>query len=262
MASRNQLNTEEEKQQDVDDGILSVLSDFSEKQSKVLIIDLDTIVYYALYNKDEQGDVIELTEEHLDMLYGKITEMILKMLNSVEKYFSLLRVYMFIRGKNNFRKQYSFYKSTRPPKHFLTDYLYEYMKTAHGAIESYGFESDDYVYSVSKKLNHTGIVAHIDGDLDQIPGIHYNYQKNKWYFVTPKEARFHLACKVLTGDSGDNVTVNKGFGIKKALKAINPDMTDYQLVRKIYEVYIKYNGENAKSLLKQTYNLLRLHNVD
>lgn len=263
MASRSQV-TGNKDYGEHDDGIASIIADLTApKENRVLIIDADTWAYYALYNKDEQGNIIELDESHLEMLYGKMSEMVLKCLNSVENYFNLIAVYMFIRGKNNFRKsELEAYKANRPQKHPLIDKLYEYLQVAHQAIPAYGAESDDYVYSVSKKISHTGIIAHIDLDLDQIPGIHYNFQKNRFYYVTPKESRFHLACKVLTGDSGDNVLVNKGFGIKKALKTINPEMTDYQMIRAIYEVYLKYNGANAKKLLKQTYRLLKLHDIE
>jgi 5'-3' exonuclease len=263
MNRLNYTNEQEYVEEVWDDGFSSLGIDASNRENRVLIIDADTLAYYALYNPLPEGGQMELTEDSLEFLYGKISESVLKIFNSVEKYFNLVSIYIFIRGKNNFRKlEFDPYKSNRPPKHPLIDHLYNYLEVAHQAIPSYGAESDDYVYSVSKKISHTGIVAHVDADLDQIPGLHFNFQKNKFYYVTPKQSKFHLACKVLTGDSGDNVLVNKGFGIKKALKVINPDMTDYQYIKAIYEVYIKYNGDNAKKLLKQTYRLLKLHDID
>ena len=92
-----------------DDGIGNIIYDLNApKESKVVLWDADSVVHFVLYSgKDEiTGERNpEYTEEDLEMLQGKLTEFVLKTLNSVEKYFNILALYIFIKGKNNFRKQ-------------------------------------------------------------------------------------------------------------------------------------------------------------
>ncbi len=247
-----------------DDNILNVISDINVKEEKIVFFDADSLIYHCLYSgKDEFGEKNpEYVDLDLEMLKGKLSESVLKVFNNIEKYFTVPKYYIFIKGKGN--KRYDIlpsYKANRPPSNPLSIPLYQHLKDTFGAIESNGYESDDYVYSASLAINHEGIITSVDGDMLQCPGIHYNYQKNIWLRQTEAASRLHTAIKVLTGDTGDNVLVNKGLGPKKAAKIVHEGMTDYQYIRAIYQTYIKYNSENAKKLLKDTYNLLRLHNV-
>lgn len=267
MASRseqgNYNNTEE-----YDDGISEILTDFTQKESKVVLFDADTILYYALYRgKDEQGIPLpDFTEDDLEFVQGKLTELVLKALNSVEKYYNILALYIFIRGKNNFRKElYPEYKANRPEKHPLTNKLYEYMKVAHQAIESEGCESEDMVFTLSKKIDHNGIILYVDHDLEEIPSILYNYGKNKWKKVSEKEGLYNLYKKLCLSEPGDGVKTTPGIGIKYFEKHFKIDFTIEQYEEALWNCYKKaWKGDEvkAKEQLELAKNLLMLKDMD
>lgn len=249
-----------------DDNISSVLSDLSEKVEKIVIWDIDSLVFHALHEpKDENGNAFpEYTLETIDAVKLKIDELIQRHLDNIKKYFIISELYIFISGKGNFRKKlYPEYKAKRTSTE-LRQPLVDYIIEKYNARPSDGFEADDYVYSASLLTDHTGIVVTTDGDLDQIPGIHYNYQKDYWYTVDDKKARYNTAFKVMIGDSGDNVNLSPKIGKKYAEEHLKLGMSDYQYIKNLYIGYLKaWKGDSvlAKTNLRLAYNLLRLHNV-
>lgn len=263
MSRTTPINEEIEKFHD--NKIKSVLTDFSVKESKIVIMDADSLLYFAAYTgKDEFGNKNpEYTEEQYEIAEGVINESIIKILTKIEEYFDIEKFYICVKGKNkNFRKNLlPEYKANRPLALPIIDHLLNYIIEHHKAIPTPYGEADDLVYTMSKAINHTGIIVHIDGDLLQMPSIFYNFKKDSWCKINEKEAKLHLALKILTGDDGDNVKVNYGLGPKKAAKLVNKEMSDYQYIKTIYQTYSKYNGTEAKNVLKRTYNLLRLHDL-
>lgn len=237
------------------------------KEDKVVIWDFDSMIHLCLYSgKDAEGmKNPEYTEKDIDFLQGKLNEMYLGVLNRIEEHYNIIALYCFIKGKNNFRYQlYPEYKSKRPPSSPLMIPLYEYAEVAFKCITSDGAEADDYVYTFSKKVNHNGIVVYVDGDLLQMPSLFYNYQKSEWRKVSEKEAKYHLATKILCGDSGDGVNFSPKIGEAYALKNLDVNFTDYQYVKAIYLGYMKAwkgNSADAKKYARLTYKLLKLHDV-
>ena len=60
------------------------------------------------------------------------------------------------------------------------------------------------------------VLASIDKDLKQIPGIHYNWQKELVTDVNLLEADYWFYFQVLTGDSADGYAGCPGIGVKRA----------------------------------------------
>ncbi len=58
----------------------------------------------------------------------------------------------------------------------------------------------------------------IDKDLDMIRGWHYNFIKDKKYFIDDQQAIKHFYTQILTGDRVDNIIGLRGIGPKKAEK--------------------------------------------
>lgn len=251
-----------------DDGITSILENLdAPKDNKILIWDADSVVHLVMYSgKDELGNRNpEYTELDLEMLQGKLTEYVLKTLNNVEKYYNILSCYIFIKGKNNFRKElFPEYKANRPTPNPIIHNLYEYFKIAHQAIESHDAESEDYVYTVSKKIDNNGIILSIDHDTDEIPGIHYNYKKNIWRKITLEQARMSKYQKLIVSESGDNVNLAKGLGVKHFEKFYNSSMTDEQIEEQLLKSYTKVwkTEELAKEKLELAKKLLYLKDID
>ena len=258
----------------VTDGIENVLTDFNEKQEKICLWDFDSLVHHVLYSGfaeelDENGKKVrnpEYTEADLPLLKEKMDEMYMKVMNNIEQYFTISALYIFIRGKGNFRKAlYESYKSNRPPINPLITPLYQYAKDAHGAIESNGYEAEDYVFTASKKIGHDGIIIYLDHDLEEIPSIFYNYQRNKWLKLDKKQAKYCLYKKLTIGEPGDGVNLSPKIGIKYFENNFSIDFTDQQYEEALLAAYVKaWKGdvELAKEKLQLAKQLFCLKEVE
>lgn len=253
---------EEDKSMSVehDDNFSSLGLNKEDRTRVVVAFDADYLIYFALYSKDKDGNVVEWTIDRIEELQGKLSEMFLKVLNNLEKYFDLGVVYTFIRGKGNFRRDLcKIYKSKRPEKHPLTDILYDWLKTAHGAIESTGAESDDYCATVCYKTQGNCIVVSPDKDLLQLSCIIYNPQKDYYRKITPKEAKFQLYMQYVCGDVSDSVAGCKGLGIAYYNKNFHIDMTDEEYETALLTAYIKSTkGDETEAKRQMELNKLLL----
>src|SRR6187399_2494577 len=140
MASRNSLNSSQspDSQEVVehDDRFNEILPVIVKSTPKTLVCDFDSLIYWTLVEYNEDKTRKELTLEHLPDLQGKLSEMVTGILNKLYDKFLVKNTYIFIRGSNNYRKSlYKEYKSNRPEKHFLVNYLYDYLKESFGALE-------------------------------------------------------------------------------------------------------------------------------
>lgn len=251
-----------------DDNIKSIITDFSTRESKIILWDADSIVHFVLYSgKDEiTGERNpEYTEDDLEDLELKLNELVFKVLNNVEKYYDIEALYIFIRGKNNFRKKlYQKYKANRPIPNPLGKKIYDLFIKNHNAIESDDAEAEDYVYSFSKKINHQGIILYIDHDLEEIPSIMYNYKKDTWIKISEKEAIYNLYKKLCIGEIGDNVNLTPKIGIKYFEKNFDIDMSIEEYETALFQTYLKaWKDENiANEKLILAKELLQLKNVE
>ena len=120
------------------------------------------------------------------------------------------------------------YKGTRPT---LDEKLKEKLNYIHsfaldeGAVAARdGWETDDEITMWSNEAYLAGkeyCVAHIDKDLDLIPGSHYNYNKDTHYEVSLDEALYNFYHQLLTGDRSDNIPGVKGIGPVKASRLLD-----------------------------------------
>ena len=254
MASRNNYREEDKTMfTEHNDGFDSLGIDINEpKQSKVVIWDYDSMLHHCLYSgKNELGERNpEYTEDDLEFLQGKLTEMTLKVLNNIEKYYNILACYIFIKGQKTFRKEiFPEYKSNRPPANPLIDKLYDYAKIAHDAISSGSMEAEDMVYEVSNKIDNNGIIVYVDHDLLEIPSLFYNYQKNRWHKVTEEEALWNEYNKYVKGEAGDNVNLCKGVGQKFFEKTFTKGMSIEEYEKGLLTCFLKaYKGDEKLAI--------------
>lgn len=226
-------------------------------EQKIVLIDADSLLYFSSYGSEDDQLLCET----------KLSEKIYDILNIVGLSYDIEKYYVFVKGQNNFRYTlYSQYKAKRPEKHPIIDVLNKYLVDNFDAIESHGAESDDYAYSYSQLPEYQGraIICSVDKDMLQIPGIHYDYQKNKFVLVTEQEARYNLGIQMIMGDAADNIQGLKRYGIKKAEKIITKGMSQYQCIKAILKEYLKnYSSpEEAKEQLRLNYKLLKLKKVE
>lgn len=227
-----------------DSGISKIIPLHGSKgDKKIVLIDADSILHYALYaGKDEYGNKNPVyTINDLELLQGRVSEFIYKTINNIEEYFTITQYYLFVKGKNNFRKElYPEYKATRKPVDPIINHLYEYIISVHNAIESHNAEAEDYVFTFFNKLEGKDvIICHVDHDLEEIPNvILYNYKKNTWKYNTEKDALWSKYSKLVIGETGDNANFCPRIGKKYFERVFHKDMSVDEYEEKVYETYV------------------------
>ena len=194
----------------------------------ILVIDADSLMYKIAY-------VYQTPNQLTNALDHKIEDIIRKV--------GADETHVIIKGKDNFRYQCDpEYKGNRadtiePEVKDRIEQLYDYARTF--SVISDGCEADD----ICSILVHSSIVtgkrvcvAHIDKDLDMIPGYHYNYGKNKHYYMHPYDSYRFLMAQCLAGDATDNIKGIKGMGMLTASKVIG-NTTNFNLLPKIIQVW-------------------------
>jgi hypothetical protein len=267
MSRLSQYREEDKTMLEHDDGIKQIMPFLSPfKPKKIVFADFDSLIFWTLYQKDEFGNVIELTEEHLEMLYGKLDELVMKIINKIENYIDIEALFMFIRGESNFRKElFPEYKSNRKQKSPLTDFLYKHMEIKWNAIKSQNCESEDMCYSGALKLNKDCVILYCDHDIEEIDTAWlYNYQRDKWSCLTEAEGRLNRVKKLILGESGDGVNLSKGLGKKHFESFYNENMTEEEIENQLLKSYTKVwkTEELAKEKLELAKKLLYLKNIN
>ena len=219
------------------------------ERPKEVVIDADFLLYtvgFSAEDSTERQAVNRLTEWVTDIVYINL---------ECESFTAYLT------PKRNFRYDIAKtvgYKSNRTnlekPKHYdaLKKTLFRM-----GAIEVADIEADDAVAIEStKKLNNIWIV-HVDKDLNQLPGWHYNPNKNHEYFVDDFEAIYSFYTQLLTGDRVDAIPGLAGIGPKKAEKILLGCKTEDDLHKAALQAYydkghgIEYYREQGQLLWLQ-----------
>lgn len=178
-----------------------------------IIVDADSILFKAAVVSTNHSEVRSNIKEALKTIQGEcfMGEMLIA-----------------VKGKGNFRYAiFPEYKSNR--KELEEDlkerinYAHKYIREKFGAITADGMEADDLVSIWSWECMENDkpfILAHIDKDLDQVPGPHYNYNRKDHYSVSEEDGYRFLCKQWIMGDSTDGIPGLKGWGPKKAEKFV------------------------------------------
>ena len=169
--------------------------------------------------------------------------------NDCSFFFGEVNMMLAIKGKGNYRDRlYDDYKGVRPElEQDMRDalkYSLEYMEEELGAVPCHDMEADDMVAIWAHECmtyDEPYVIAHIDKDIDQVPGAHYNFVKANMYDITPEEGYKKLMLQCLTGDRTDAIPGIKGIGPKKAekiLEGVHP--VDYW--KKVQEAWKSNNA--------------------
>lgn len=176
-------------------------------------------------------------------------------------------IIVYFSGETNFRNEIPApapYKGNReemePPVHgeAVINYLAENFE--HKFSE--GQEADDDIatahYSMWLEDPMSTVIASVDKDFLQLPGLHYDFVTKELWDVSTDDARFHFWQQMLMGDTVDNVKGVPGIGRKKSASAIAGlvDELDYYFV--VREHYLAAFGDKADEYLKANGQLLWL----
>lgn len=214
---------------------------------KLCIVDADSIIYKVSYTDKELNDCIDLMHGYINRIKNKCN----------------CDYYIFtVEGKGNFRLKYDpHYKSHRPtekPMYFQD--LKNVLIVEYEALISVNIETDDYCSLLMEQCKHLNpILAHIDKDLNQIQGMHYNYGKDTFFEIDEKLSYYWLAFQLLTGDSVDSkITGIKNIGKVKA-NAILDNVENYKdYIGVVLNKYIEVYGYNGIELFYKNYKILSL----
>lgn len=168
----------------------------------------------------------------------------IKMEEMKQRYGSDLRV--FLKGDGtNYRDQVATlhtYKGNRTnDKPIYLDEVRQYLIENWNAIPVSGKEADDEIALQASWSSKPYVICSPDKDLDQIPGLHWDYKKQVEYEVSDDEARAFFWTQVLCGDNADNIKGCWQVGMGAAAKIINEcleeDCTDEEIWQTICEQY-------------------------
>ncbi len=178
------------------------------------LIDADLVAFRSAATCEAESEIIA----HL-----RCDDMMRKILNTTET----VSYKAYLSGANNFRKTICpDYKANRKdlvrPK--WLESCREFLVSEWGAIVTDGIEADD---ELGINQTEDTIICSIDKDLKQIPGRHFNFVKEEFFFVTPLQGMQQFFMQTLIGDTSDNIFGVRGLGPKKSAKIIEP-LTDYK----------------------------------
>lgn len=173
-----------------------------------------------------------------------------------ERYGSDIEV--FISGPFNFRDKLwttKKYKGNRDAQVKPTHYeaLKQYLIEKWGATVTDGIEADDAIGIAS---NSNTVCVSLDKDLDQIPGLHFDWVANEEYTVSPKEAKTQFYVQLLAGDPTDNIGGLSGVGPKKAVAALQDCGSPRDMMEVAVKMYKEEFGDTWHVYLLETAQLV------
>jgi 5'-3' exonuclease len=157
---------------------------------------------------------------------------------------------VWLSGPNNFRYNvYPEYKANRKdayrPK--WEKEVKDYLTLEWNANWSEGCEADDMLGVRLTELGSEAILCHLDKDMNQIAGKHFNWaiirlgvvvREAKIYDVSPEEGDRFFWEQVLTGDKAtDNIPGIHGIGPKKAKQILLGATTNAEAYERVAEAY-------------------------
>lgn len=174
-------------------------------------------------------------------------------------------------GDNNFRKTaFPDYKSnrkdTRKPMGYKELKAYAMENHPHKIYDN--MEADDVMGIMSTKKAPSGVeyVIHSDDkDLKTIPGLIWDRFSKKVIKISELEANRFLYTQILTGDVTDGYKGCPSIGKKKALKALAPCTTEFEMREAVYALYrkeYKDEGNAMKEMIKQAGQARILRSTD
>ena len=192
-----------------------------------VILDADSMLYRAGWVKDKRTeDNPQGTDDFLTADQAK--PVVNGFYRKIRQALRTRRIDSYIGEGETFRHKIA---RTRPYKGGRSavkppswDALYEWMIERHDATVIRGVETDDIVagqqyqawhrlmYQEYTSAEDITVLCHIDKDLLQIPGYHYNWVKDDLFYVTELEGEKFFWWQMIVGDSVDKVPGCEGAG--------------------------------------------------
>jgi len=190
-----------------------------------LLIDADLVAFRCAASVEPHGE-----EEVALLRADKLMRDLLHNTNS-ENYLA------FLTGANNFRKkinpEYKANRKDKEPPRWLQA-CRGFLVSEWNAIITDGCEADD-LLGVYQTENTR--IATLDKDLRMIPGNHFNWLHNEYFYVSELEGLKHFYKQMLIGDRSDNILGVTGLGQVKASKYIDPLTNEQEMLDIVWSLY-------------------------
>ena len=146
---------------------------------------------------------------------------------------------VYLTGKGNFRHDIAVtepYKGNRKEKEkpVHLEAIRQYLIKDWNAVVSEGEEADDLI-AIDATAIPDSIIVSLDKDFNQVPGKHYNFNKQDLYNVSEDEGLLFFYRQIIMGDKADNIVGVHGIGEKKSQKLLE-DLSEIEMYNKCIEL--------------------------
>lgn len=229
------------------------------------LIDGDILVYRAGFAADAEARSKGFADEDYEReAIGNVKSVLNKLIDKFHPDYRL-----FLSGSGNFREHVATikpYKGNRPetakPKYYKQ--IKDYMVNHWNAEVVHGREADDALGTAqwaAKDLST--IIVSIDKDLDMVPGHHYNWVKDEFYFVPLREANLRIFYQMLEGDVTDNIPGIKGVGPKTIARIWEDCGHELERIREAVQgEYRRQYGTEWRQAYEEVAKLLWIERVE
>lgn len=223
--------------------------------NNIALIDADTIIYLATYNKKEEK--VKSIQQMFDCC-DQILENILNVCET-RHYAGFLTD-----GSHRYKiatiKPYKGNRINTPkPKYYnlIKAYLSDHLEFK--SIKNY--EADDLCImahnTFTNNKEYNPIICSPDKDLRQVEGTFYDYKKLELVNVSKEQSDYNFWFQMLTGDTSDNIQGCIGIGSVKADKILNEGKYPF-FYEKVKNTYVNIYKEEAVKHFDENYDLLNL----
>ena len=233
----------------------------------ILLVDADSLIFASCYRKRETPDD-DMYYRDISDARNKFDEQFMKIVNDLEDRYTIDKVLCFSGSKGNFRKLLTKkYKANRKKQELppLLNEMHKFVKEQYDSIYGYGIETDDLVARYWKNISDDigrdeVMIVSIDKDYKQFPCLMYNYHYKHQVIldISEDEARYNFYEQMIAGDTADNVNYFKGKGKKFAEKYYIDCFTEYQYMRKLFQLFKDKYKSKAREKYIECYSLLKL----
>lgn len=214
---------------------------------RIAVLDVDSIAYaisspskatddYGNFLRDDNGKFI-----YVDKTEQEIVDNSKSILTNIFKSCLADGYVGFIKGSNTgkfryaIKSDYKHNRSSEQPKWW--DFTSNYLKERFNIYNVDNYEVDDIV-NIYRLKNTNSFTVACDKDLLNLPGVHYNWQKNVWQANTVEESELRFWKDMIEGQQGDGI---KGIPKKGAVYAntLLQDCPTEDLPYKVLNAYIR-----------------------
>ena len=219
------------------------------------LIDGDVIVYSAGFSSDTAAREDEFGASECEP-FSFCMNRVHCMIDSILETTQATEYQIFLSGRTNFRLDiYPDYKANRKDRGrpYWYDKIRDTLIFDYDAEVVEGIEADD---AMGIAQTSTTIICTNDKDLDNVPGLHYNWSPsrkcNGVYCLSEVESLRHFYTQILTGDGVDNIPglykLTGKMATKKFKEPINELLNEVDMFNYVKSVYAGCGIENFEDV--------------